>query len=351
MPSKISKRERLMNLIALLFASRTPVPFRDIVGRVVGYDDGASVDALDKRFERDKADLRILGIPITYRAQEGETDAGYVVDQNAVFQEKVTFSPQESLLLSIAGRVGSAATGGGALEEALKSALRKLAVDTVGIDPFAEMAPVTVLRMCSGDPLAQINVAVFTDAITEGQSVSFLYHGQKDEAPKERKVDPYGLGLVRGAWFVVGFCHLRQEVRTFRVSRIEGKVTLLLPTHAFHVPDSFDVEDYLKSEAWDMGTGRPVVVTVAVKADVLPLQGSSPFKFLRREGEWAIHSAEVKYPRALLPWILSSRGSVRALEPSEFLEEVLEHARKALARYLAPAEQSFRPEAEAEAPR
>ena len=129
MVNRVQKRERLMNLVAALLASRKPLPFKEIAGRVVGYDDSAADEALEKRFDRDKAELRRLGVPVEYQAGDGVTDSGYVIPRDRVFQQKVSFTPQEAMLLSIAGRVGAAATGGGTLEEALKSALRKLSVD------------------------------------------------------------------------------------------------------------------------------------------------------------------------------------------------------------------------------
>src|SRR5204863_5376054 len=63
---KIAKTERLLNLVAFLLSSRTAVPFSKIKGRVSGYDDDATPEALEKRFDRDKAELRALGVPIVY---------------------------------------------------------------------------------------------------------------------------------------------------------------------------------------------------------------------------------------------------------------------------------------------
>jgi proteasome accessory factor B len=324
-----------MNLIALLFASKSPVPFREIAGRVIGYDDLAAPDALEKRFDRDKSDLRSLGIPITYKSAEHGDEAGYVVDTSEVFQQKVVLTPQESLLLAIAGRVGAPATGGGALEEALKGALRKLAVDTVGVDPLAEMVPVTVLRTCSGDPITQKNVAVLSDALTGNQSVSFRYQGMRDDQPRDRVVNPYGLGLARGAWYLVGHCHLRVNTRVFRVSRILGGVTANPKMATFEVPDAFQLEDYLKKEFWEFGSGEMIPITLALRGGAMPCMEGMALKETRRDGEWTILETELRHPRTVIPWVLSSGGDVRVLAPLDLRAQVAARRRRSMRRSAA----------------
>ena len=61
---KISKTERLLNLISFMLRTPRPVPFSQIAGHVVGYDDEARIDSIEKRFDRDKAELRNMGIPV-----------------------------------------------------------------------------------------------------------------------------------------------------------------------------------------------------------------------------------------------------------------------------------------------
>ena len=81
---RISKPERLLNLVAFLLSSRQPVPFSRIRGRVAGYDDPASPEALEKRFDRDKAELRALGVPIVYETSDEHGDEGYRIPRAAL---------------------------------------------------------------------------------------------------------------------------------------------------------------------------------------------------------------------------------------------------------------------------
>jgi predicted DNA-binding transcriptional regulator YafY len=130
--SKISKAERQMNLVSMLLASRIPVPLTSILGSVAGYDDtDVPKDTLEKRFDRDRKELRAIGLDVEYHPLD-DGIGGYTIDRRKNLQRPLKLTPAEATLLSIAGRIGAAATGGGALHEALKSALRKLAVDTPG---------------------------------------------------------------------------------------------------------------------------------------------------------------------------------------------------------------------------
>jgi len=79
----------------------------------------------------------------------------------------------------------------------------------------------------------------------ERRTVRMAYHGSSKPQPTERELDPYALVHRWGWWYVVGYCHLRQDVRTFRVDRI-AELTLL--SKAYTIPADFDMRTYLASE-------------------------------------------------------------------------------------------------------
>ncbi|MAB89408.1 MAG: hypothetical protein CMJ90_08125 [Planctomycetes bacterium] len=335
MVDRIPKRERLMNLVSALLASDEPVAFREIAGRVIGYDDPAGSEALEKRFDRDKADLRRLGIPIKYVQSDDLGKSGYVVDQSEVFQQRVTFTPQEHLLLAIAGRVGASATGGGALEEALKSALRKLAVDLDGVDPLEDLAPVTVLRARTGDPRTLDNLSALSQAVIANQSVRFSYRSLHAETAESREVDPYGLGSSHGAWYLAGWCHLREAVRVFRISRVEGLIQLVGPDgrRAFEVPHDFHIEDHIGKEAWELGSGEAVTVRLSVDPAVAT-EGLLPgARAVGSEAGRPLLDVDVRRPGALVPWLLARGGDVAVVQPESLREAVRAEADRLLARY------------------
>lgn len=331
---KIPKLERLMNLVSALLASREPVPFRDIVGRVIGYDDAAADEALEKRFDRDKADLRALGIPIEYVASENDLRGGYVIKPEEAFLGRIDFTPDETVLLAIAGRVGTSATGGGALEEALKGALRKLAIDMPLPDAQSELGNITTLRARHGDARSIGNVARLADAVSTGHRVSFTYHALGADAPTERTVDPYGIGLATGTWYLVGHCHLREGLRVFKIARIQGEVKVLARKAgetAFLVPPDFDVHEHIGREAWQWGEARPEQVVLETAAGIsLDIPGA---EITELEGGRQRIALEARRKDALVGWILAHGGRVTVREPEDLRDRVAAEARRLLERY------------------
>jgi predicted DNA-binding transcriptional regulator YafY len=82
-------------------------------------------------------------------------------------------------------------------------------------------------------------------AVREHRKVNILYRSSNSPHPEPRAVDPYALVHRSGWWYTVGYCHLRNEMRTFRVDRIDG---LNLTDQLFQIPDDFDIQAYLAAE-------------------------------------------------------------------------------------------------------
>ena len=82
-------------------------------------------------------------------------------------------------------------------------------------------------------------------ATHERQPISMVYQSLSNSKVEKRKVDPYALIFRSGWWYLVGYCHTRAALRTFRVDRIQ-KLTLL--NQNFTVPDDFNIHAYLEAE-------------------------------------------------------------------------------------------------------
>lgn len=82
-------------------------------------------------------------------------------------------------------------------------------------------------------------------AIHEGKRIRLVYRGQGQPEPLSREIDPYALVHRGGWWYSVGYCHLRQALRTFRVDRI---LDLMVLSESFQTPADFDVRAYLEIE-------------------------------------------------------------------------------------------------------
>ncbi len=323
MAGKVPKRERVMNLLALLFASRRPIPFSEIAGRVIGFDDRAPIETLEKRFDRDRADLREIGISIDF-VGSGE-DGGYVVRRDEVFHGKIDLDPEESALLAVAARVGAAAVGEGPLHDALKGALRKLAVDIADDDAFAEARQVTVLRAQTGDPASREVLAALADAIGHSRRVRFSYLGMQDARPKVRRVSPWGVGMFHGNWYLVGFDHERGAIRSFKLPRFRGKVTADPggPRPQDTVPEGFVITDHLPSDAEKPGESvLRVVVRVRGDAERTRLFMARQRVVVSRDGDWSVVEIETTRPWAVFSAAMSSFGDVEIVEPRELRDMV-----------------------------
>jgi len=262
---KVLKLERQLNLVSYLLSARAPVPFSDIRGKVVGYDDEASPDAVEKRFDRDKADLRAIGVNIEYVAGDDFGRAGYVIDPRGYFLRETKLEPEDAMLLAVLQRTVGIVDD--ALTRNLKSALAKLTIDSQLPEPLrASVGEQHLLTMGrpGRDPGRQ-HVALLGEAIGRRRRVSFRY--QKLDEPKAsvRTVRPYGLGLVDGNWHLVGFDEGRKDERNFRLDRMRGKISVVdHKDGCYAVPAEFDISRHIEQEEFEIGTGAEVEVTVAL---------------------------------------------------------------------------------------
>jgi predicted DNA-binding transcriptional regulator YafY len=195
--------ERLTNLLALLLETPQPISLIEIAGELVGqYPD--SDGARRATFERDKAALREIGVPIDQEIVQGGQFAGqtrYWIDRNRYELVDLELEPDETRALQVAmaaTRPGSA-TG--------QEALWKLGGGVVDVG-----AAITAVV-----PDAAALPAV-REAMSARRSITFGYRGER------RHVDPWGIVLRSGFWYLVGHDHGRSAQRTFRIDRIEGDV-------------------------------------------------------------------------------------------------------------------------------
>ncbi len=265
---KVLKLERQLNLVSYLLSSRMPVPFSDIRGRVVGYDDDASPDAVEKRFDRDKADLRSIGVNIEYIPSDPFGRAGYVIDPRGYFLRETKLEPEDAMLLAVLQRTLGVVDDN--LGRNLKSALAKLTIDSQLPEPLrasvGEQHLLTLGRPES-DP-GRKHVAQLGEAVGRRRRVEFRYHTVDAGRTEPRTVRPYGLGLVDGNWHLIGFDETRKPkgaVRQFRVDRVVGKVAIVdKKDDAYEVPAEFDITRHIEQEEFEIGDGAEVEVTVAL---------------------------------------------------------------------------------------
>jgi len=243
MPSS-EKLERLLNLTAALLETPRPLPAAEIAKRVYGYPEEKS--AFRRAFERDKEDLREMGIPIALTEITGSDppETGYRIPKDEYYLRDPGLDPDELAALHLAAstvRLDGIEGAGG---------LWKLGGRPAGPKPTEtgpEVTPIPVDK----------RLVVLWDAANARKPVTFTYHGA------ERTVDPYRLDFQRDHWYVSGYDHLRGEERNFRVDRIEGEVTAG-ERHGFDRPSTGVPGARL--EPWQLGEGEPLIARVLVDA-------------------------------------------------------------------------------------
>jgi predicted DNA-binding transcriptional regulator YafY len=225
--------ERLINLIAALLDSERPMTADEIRAEIAGYDSD-SIDAFRRAFERDKADLKAMGIPMETREDPSGEPPGYTIPKDRYYLPQLDLEPDELAALRIAA---DALLGVG--EEA-ESGVMKLAVG-------AEDAPWSGVRLTWNAEVAAAEplLASLYQAISDRHSVSFDYRSSAAQVTKRREVEPYGILHRRGHWYLVGRDRAAEDIRTFKVGRIEGTIEGGDP---FVAPDDFDVSTHVVGE-------------------------------------------------------------------------------------------------------
>lgn len=264
----MDRTERLLDLVALFLDATEPISWTEL--RASFADDyGGSEDAALRKFERDKAELLELGIPLTYVQGDEDRRNGYGVDREAYYLPEPNLTPEETAVLYTAG---SAALASGAFpgQQDLAHALRKLGF-------FAgDALPTPRVRMELGPSLGGPQLAERLEALRGAafsrKSVTLDYASPRSQITS-RRVDPYGLALRRGIWALVGFCHLRQGIRTFHVHRIQAlTVNPSKPRSPdFALPADFRIDDYVAAEPWQHRFHEPVEVTLLLQNAQAPL--------------------------------------------------------------------------------
>ncbi|MDQ3958002.1 MAG: WYL domain-containing protein [Actinomycetota bacterium] len=305
--------ERLINLIAALLETSTPMTADDIRQRIAGYEPG-SLEAFRRAFERDKADLRAMGIPIELRRIDplSETE-GYVIPKSLYYLPQLDLEPDELAALKLAAE---SVLGGG---EVAETGLMKLSVDAA-----AESWSGPRVVWGAGVAAEQPALAALYPALLERRAVSFLYRGAAAGEAARREVDTYGLVHRRGHWYVVGNDRDKGAIRAFKVSRIEDEPRML--EHAYEIPDGFRAEDHVAGEAWELGAA-PATATVRFGPDVRWwAQQNHPGAPMRERPGGAVDvELQVSNVDALVSWAIGLGPGVEIVEPASARAAVLDH--------------------------
>ncbi|MGB3771855.1 MAG: WYL domain-containing protein [Rhodococcus sp. (in: high G+C Gram-positive bacteria)] len=243
----ISKVERLMNLVICLLSTRQYLTAERIRESVAGYEDSAGDEAFSRMFERDKNELRDLGVPLeTGQISRFSTIEGYRINRDRYELPDVDLASDEAAAVAVAVQLWESPE----LTSAAQSAMLKLRAAGVQVDPDNSPAAVTAIpsRSRGSEPALGKLLA----AIDAGRSVRFQHRSTPTASYVQRTVQPWGVVTYSGRWYLVAHDTDRDAVRTFRLSRIGDDVEAFGPAGSVKKPDEIDLAAIV-SRAADRG--------------------------------------------------------------------------------------------------
>ena len=234
----MDKLERLLNLTAALLHAEIPLTAEELRDRVGGYPDTKAT--FRRAFERDKDDLRSMGMPLRVEPVPGVDPPvdGYRLDRDEYAGTELAFEADELAALHLATSLVRLDGDDTALVK-LGAAGGNAPTDSVGRVPFND------------------TLATMIGAAVDRKALAFTYNDV------ERIVEPWKLSFTRGHWYLSGFDRLRQDQRLYRVDRIEGDVSVSGPAEA----PVGDVNEPSDLRGWELGDGPAVEATIVVDAD------------------------------------------------------------------------------------
>jgi proteasome accessory factor B len=341
-----AKLQRWIDLLAALLRARYGITLEELRHEVPAYGRDASDATIERMFERDKDELRALGIPIRVLdedAEEGEVKRytvraremylPYLALVSAAPASKVKIPPagyrdiptlafesdELSALLHAARLVRSA--GEPMLARDAASAIEKLTHD-LGL-PLGAVIGDAHESIPTRDRRSAPAVAVLGQALLRNKHVEFTYHSMNRDATDARRVEPYGLFFLSGHWYLAGRDIALDEVRSFRVSRMAGvEMNEKKPQSAdYEIPTEFSLSAHARAkEPWEIGDDAPEEMIVefhgqsgaALAARMLgaPVSGAATHRRF-----------QVRRVDSFVRWLMSFAGEVVPVSPARLREQ------------------------------
>ena len=318
-----TRTERLVNLVICLLSTRRFLTAAQIAATVPGYehdpDDPRDHEAFQRKFERDKSELRELGVPLEIgTASIFDAEPGYRIARREYALPDIPLAPDEATAVGIAARLWQQS----GLAAAASSGLAKLRAAGIDVDPHATLGV---------EPVVTVDAAFepLTGAVRDRQAVTFDYRTPDDDAAATRHLQPWGVVCWRGRWYVVGHDLDRKATRCFRLSRIVTSVRRLGRRGAYTPPEVDLIDSVARWTGPIERTGRTTVL-------VRPGRGAG----IRRWAEDITPGPDsdrvvLRYADAehIAGWLVGYGSDVVVLDPPEVRELVLKRLHEIVAQH------------------
>ena len=383
MPDRITKVQRWLDLIAYLVGRRLPVSVGELMERLPAYaepwgqGDEKARKSVRRKFERDKDELRELGIPIEtvpYRIGAlGEEMKGYrirrrdfylpylrlleegkegsegaeapaggrprvreIQPRTAAVPGRELELPRDAASSAIQGLQALSDLPAFPLSRAARSALRKITFD---LEPAGTDDARILFAVPPETARAAEHTRLLADAVAKRKRVRFTYHGIYRGQTTERQVRPYGLLFQHAHWYLVAWDEGRDDERLFRVDRMaEVEVNTSSPNTAdFPAPEGPVLERYRNREAWELGEEEDTLTARIRFRFPTSLWAERNGYGEKVEGDEedgsAVRELQVRQPHALLRWVLSLGGEADIESPPELRDGLRAMAREVAGLY------------------
>jgi predicted DNA-binding transcriptional regulator YafY len=328
---------RQLSLVAFLMADRRAITARDVKGNVEGYSE-MSDEAFARRFYSDRAELVALGVPLQSQRDEFTGEELYTLRSEQYFLPELDLADDELAALQTALYL---LEGKFAYAEPLRLALQNLALGRPGFveTPTATAGRVEVLDP-DYSPEMPGRLAKLEGAISKQRTVRFEYWSISRDAIAERTVNPYALMPDNGLWYVVGKDLDRDDIRTFRVSRIRGEIRFATRRERdFRIPADFDIDLYRGRPPWKIGD--------IVGEARIEVRGDTAWWVQRAYGSTGrlddgVFVTEYSSLPQLASWVLRQDGRAVPVEPDELRREVASALRRVRETHEGPPPQPAR---------
>ncbi len=341
---RIGKTERWLNLLAFLCDRRFPVSREEILSQVDDYrtgwvgGDDTGRESVRRKFERDKRELKELGIAIVPQRQRVDSDhsdsevEAYLLRQRDLYLPyldlvsdarhhrpyhlpSLVLQPGElAILRRAADRV--LALGPTSLGASAASAVRKLSFDL----PLGPRAGKETVLTPPIHPTFEQRFAVLREGTERRIAVRCQYYAIGRDAEEERVIHPYGVMLSWGIWYCIAYAPEREAIRVFRIDRMRSAALMTGTDAGFTVPPGFSVQAYLDRAPWELTETPPIEVRIRIAfphARWVLAEGIGRVEQAVDAEGGAVLAFGVRSRDAFVRWLLPFGDQVQVLDPPE----------------------------------
>jgi len=235
------KSERLVNLVIALLATKRYLTKSEIFRTIEGYE--GSSESMERMFERDKDELRALGIEIEVSALDPlfDDEIGYRIRFENYVMDHSGFTTSEIAYMSLAAQVWKEE----ALSEIAQHAMRKLSglASPIDISEIPAIAPVLI------NAPKFLNEII--DCISKRRTIEFVYLDSEMKT-QSRQVNVYSYFSFKGSWYFSGLDVRKMEIRTFKCDRIVGDVSVSKGSKMYEIPEEYIPSTESEENAYEL---------------------------------------------------------------------------------------------------